>query len=69
MALSGLRARGGFEVVIQWKDGKLESATIRNAVPAIFKVRNGGRTAEASIKAGQAVHLNGELMTVDNPRQ
>ncbi len=45
-AISGLRARGGFEVAMRWNDGKLQSATIRNAAPATFKVRYGGKTAD-----------------------
>jgi alpha-L-fucosidase 2 len=61
-SVSGLRARGGFEVAIQWKDGKLQSATITNAAPATFKVRYGSKTSEISIKAGQRVHLNANLV-------
>ncbi|MCY2954428.1 MAG: glycoside hydrolase family 95 protein [Planctomycetota bacterium] len=60
-SVSGLRARGGFEVAMQWKGGKLQSATIRNAAPATFKVRYGAKTAEVSLKAGQKLHLNAEL--------
>ncbi len=41
--------------------GRPELATIRNAVPAAFKVRYGPKTAEVSLKAGQALHLNAEL--------
>ncbi len=61
-SISGLRARGGFEIAMQWKDGKLQSATIRNAAPATFKVRYGGRTADFSIKAGQTLHMNADLV-------
>jgi alpha-L-fucosidase 2 len=64
-SVSGLRARGGFEVAMQWKDGKLQSATIHNAAPATFKVRCGAKTAEVTIKAGQTVRLNADL-TVAN---
>ena len=64
-SVSGLRARGGFEVAMQWKDGRLQSATIRttrNAAPATFKVRSGAKTEEVSIKAGQTVRLNADLV-------
>ena len=64
-SVSGLKARGGFEVAMQWKDGKLQSATIRNAAPATFKVRTGGKTAEVTVKAGQTVRLNADLKAVD----
>jgi alpha-L-fucosidase 2 len=60
----GLRARGGFEVAIQWKDGKLQSATIRNTAAATCKVRYGAGTAEVPIKAGHVVQLNGDLTVV-----
>jgi len=64
-SVSGLRARGGFEVAMQWKDGKLQSATIHNAAPAKFKVRYGSKTSEISIKAGQRLQLNADLEVED----
>jgi alpha-L-fucosidase 2 len=60
-SVSGLRARGGYEVAMQWKDGKLQSAAIRNASPATLKVRYGAKTAEVPIKAGQTVRLSADL--------
>ncbi len=64
-AVRGLRARGGFEVAMEWKGGKLQSAAIRNAAPAKFKVRYGPKTTEASIKAGQTLSLNADLKAVE----
>ncbi|MEJ2649876.1 MAG: glycoside hydrolase family 95 protein [Sedimentisphaerales bacterium] len=60
-SVSGLRARGGYEVDMQWSSNKLQSATISNTIPATFKVRYGTKTAEVSIKAGQMLHLNADL--------
>ena len=59
----GLRARGGYVVDLQWKGGKLESATIRagsnSRVP--IRVRNGEKTADLTINAGEVARLNAEL--------
>ncbi len=64
-SISGLRARDGYEVSMEWKDGKLQSATIKNSTPNTFKVRCGDKTAEVSIKAGQTLRLNADLTEVN----
>ena len=53
-----IRARNGYEVAVQWADGKLRSATVKNSTPSTFKVRCGAKTGEISIEAGQTVRLN-----------
>ena len=63
--VSGLRARGGFEVSILWKSGKLQSAALRNANATACKVRYGAKTAEFSLKAGQSIRLNAELLSAN----
>jgi alpha-L-fucosidase 2 len=62
-SVTGLRARGGFEVSIQWKAGKLEEARIVNvtAYPATGRVRFGGRVVEIPLKPGESRELAAQL--------
>ncbi len=60
--VSGLRARGGYEIGVEWQDGKLVSATVKNVSgDGHCKVCYGGKTLEFSIKPGRTKTLNGEL--------
>jgi alpha-L-fucosidase 2 len=62
-SVNGLRARGGFEVDMQWKNGKLQSAEIRNTSATACKVRYRTKTAEFSLKPGEAIHLSADLVS------
>ncbi len=58
----GLCARGGFELDLEWQDGKLASATLRSKLGQPCKVRYGDKTADLKIPAGGAATINGDLV-------
>jgi alpha-L-fucosidase 2 len=60
-SVKGLRARGGFEVDIVWKDGKLMSAIIHSSNGTKGVVRYGNQTANIELKRGKIIQLDGEL--------
>ena len=60
--VSGLRARGGYQIYETWRDGKLLSATVKNVSgDGQCKVRYGNRVVELNLKPGKTRSLNGEL--------
>ncbi|MDP4209260.1 MAG: glycoside hydrolase N-terminal domain-containing protein [Bacteroidota bacterium] len=56
-SVKGLRARGGFQVDISWKDGKLISSTIRCVTGANAKVSYGGNVIELNMNPGDSKTL------------
>lgn len=60
-SVKGLRARGGFEVDVAWRDGQLTSATIRSITGAGGKVRYGQQSLDLNLTPGAAKRLNGNL--------
>ena len=60
-SVTGLRARGGFEVDMAWSGGKLARVKIKSDGGRKATVRYGARTAEIQLKPGGAVQLNSEL--------
>jgi len=64
-SVTALRARGGFEVDMQWKDGKLSAATIRSKVSGPCTVRLGDKTVTLETRAGKAYRLDGDLRAAE----
>ena len=60
-SVKGLRARGGFEVDIEWKDGMIEKAVIHSLLGGTCSIRYGDRVVGLTTKAGMKYELNGEL--------
>jgi alpha-L-fucosidase 2 len=60
-SVKGLRARGGFEIGITWKDGQLLSATIRSISGTCGVVRYLAKTKPLVLAPGQSVQLNHDL--------
>ena len=60
-SVSGLRARGGYEVSIAWKDGEMTSCEIKSDLGKPFTVRYAGKTRDFSLAAGKSVKLGPDL--------
>ena len=56
--IKGLRARGGFEVDIEWRDGKLTSARISSVGGKDCTVRYGTKVKTLNLRDGQSSRLN-----------
>ena len=67
-SVTGLRARGGYEVGMRWKAGKLASAQIRGTTSGSCRVRSGEKVVTISLKAGETLNLNADLVGEDDAR-
>ena len=60
-SVRGLCARGGFEMDIQWRGGKLASAEIRSKMGEPCIVRYRDRTREMKTESGKRYRLDADL--------
>jgi alpha-L-fucosidase 2 len=60
-SVSGLKARGGFEVNISWANGKLTVCEIKSIWENSCVVRYGKTTKSYRIPAGQSIKISGEI--------
>jgi alpha-L-fucosidase 2 len=61
----GLRARGGFEIDLRWRDGVLEQATVRGPDGAVIPVRYGEVRKPITLESGETIILDGELSATE----
>lgn len=59
--VNGLRARGGFEVGMEWQNGKLTGATVRSMRGGGCKIIYGQKTLELKTQPGRTYRLDGQL--------
>jgi len=58
--VKGLRARGGFEVDVVWRDGKLTEAIVRAARAGSTTLRYGSQTSVLTLAKGSTHRWNGQ---------
>jgi alpha-L-fucosidase 2 len=60
-SVSGLRARGGFEVAMTWSQGRLTAATLQSTTGSYCRVRYAGHEIEVACQPGETMHLDAGL--------
>jgi alpha-L-fucosidase 2 len=60
-SVKGLRARGGFEVDIAWKEGQLTQATVRSKLGGPCRLRSGDTITTLATQVGGSYSLNAAL--------
>jgi alpha-L-fucosidase 2 len=59
-SVKGLRARGGFEVDVTWKDGKLVEAVVRSLKGGSAQLRYGAITRDVKLAKNKTYRWNGQ---------
>jgi alpha-L-fucosidase 2 len=63
-SVTGLRARGGFEVDLTWSDGKLTRVTVRSKLGQPCQLRSGTRTLALETQSGTTYTFNADLVRI-----
>ena len=63
-SITGLCARGGFEVDIQWEAGRLKKASVRSKLGNPLKLRYGFKYIEMDTGSGETYNFDGNLNTI-----
>jgi alpha-L-fucosidase 2 len=57
-SVTGLKARGGFEINISWENGKLKTCDITSLLGNPFTVRYGEKTKTFKLPIGNSIRIN-----------
>jgi len=60
-SVTGLRARGGFEMDIEWKDRELSGATLRSVNGTVCNLRYGEKVVQLNLKPGGTIRIAPDL--------
>ena len=60
-SVRGLRARGGFEISLEWTDGALTTATLRSLSGNPCQLRYGQKSVPLHLKRGSEARFDGQL--------
>jgi alpha-L-fucosidase 2 len=60
-SITGLKARGGFEINMSWENGLLKECSIMSILGNPCNVRYGEKTKTFNLNAGGTVKINAEL--------
>jgi alpha-L-fucosidase 2 len=62
--ISGVCARGGFELAFEWKNGKLQQVKVLSKAGQKCRLNYAGKSVEFDTQKGKTYAFNGELKTM-----